>query len=102
MSLPLYFKQLQIGPMQNFVYLVGSTQTREAAVVDAAWDIDVILRLAAEDDMKITHALVTHTHPDHVGGRFAGVRIAGLAEILEQASLKVVIHRAEAGNLKFL
>jgi hypothetical protein len=81
---------------------VGSTQTREAAVVDAAWDIDAILRLAAEDDMKITHALVTHTHPDHVGGRFAGVQIAGLAEILGQARLKVVIHKAEAGSLKFL
>ena len=102
MNLPLYFKQIQLGPMQNFVYLVGSTQTREAAVVDAAWDIDAILRLAAEDDMKITHALVTHTHPDHVGGRFAGVQIAGLAEILGQAQLKVVIHKAEAGSLKFL
>ncbi len=102
MTLPLYFKQIQIGPMQNFVYLVGSTATRQAAVVDAAWDIDAILRRAAEDDMKITHALVTHTHPDHVGGRFAGVHIAGLEEILGKACLKVVIHKAEADNLKFV
>ena len=34
----LYFKQLQLGPMQNFVYLVGDTVTRQAAVIDAAWD----------------------------------------------------------------
>ena len=102
MNLPLYFKQLQIGPMQNFVYLVGSTATREAAVVDAAWDIDAILRLAAEDDMKITHALVTHTHPDHVGGRFSGVQIEGLSEILAKVPLKVAINKAEAGNLKAL
>jgi len=102
MNLPLYFKQVQIGPMQNFVYLVGSTQTREAAVVDAAWDIDAILRLAAEDDMKITHALVTHTHPDHVGGRFSGVQIEGLGEILAKVPLKIVINKAEAGYLKAL
>ena len=79
----LYFKQLEIGPMQNYVYLIGSTETRKVAVVDAAWDIDTILKLAAQDDMEITHAFVTHTHPDHVGGRFAGMEIQGVTELLE-------------------
>jgi hydroxyacylglutathione hydrolase len=59
----LYFKQIEIGPMQNYVYLIGSKETRKAAVVDAAWQIDTILRIAAQDDVEITHALVTHTHP---------------------------------------
>ncbi len=27
--------------MQNFVYLVGDAKTREAVVVDAAWDVKV-------------------------------------------------------------
>ncbi|MGH7847022.1 MAG: MBL fold metallo-hydrolase [Candidatus Binatia bacterium] len=100
MTARLYFKQLQIGPMQNFVYLVGSTATRKAAVVDAAWDIDAILQVAAEDEMEVSHALVTHTHPDHVGGSFAGVHIDGLVELLERAPLKTVIHKAEADYLK--
>jgi glyoxylase-like metal-dependent hydrolase (beta-lactamase superfamily II) len=102
MNLPLYFKQLAIGSMQNFVYLVGSSATRQLAIVDAAWDIDSILRIAAEDGMVITHALVTHTHPDHVGGRFGGMRIDGLAQLLEKIRLKVVVHKAEADQLKFL
>jgi glyoxylase-like metal-dependent hydrolase (beta-lactamase superfamily II) len=102
MTFPFYFKQLEIGPMQNFVYLVGSTETRKAAVVDAAWDIDTILRVAAEDEMEISHALVTHTHPDHVGGSFAGKEIQGLGEILARLPLKVVINKAEAGYLKTL
>src|SRR5207253_10912807 len=38
MKLPIYFKQLQLGPMQNYVYLLGDPNTHEAAVVDAAWD----------------------------------------------------------------
>jgi glyoxylase-like metal-dependent hydrolase (beta-lactamase superfamily II) len=83
-SYPLYFKQIEVGPMQNFVYLIGSAQTRKAAVVDAAWDIDEILNVAAADDMEITHAFVTHTHPDHVGGRFAGIEIEGVTELLEK------------------
>lgn len=98
----LYFKQLEIGPMQNFVYLIGSTETRKIAVVDAAWEIDKILKLAAQDDMEITHAFVTHTHPDHVGGRFAGMEIQGVTELLGKCKAKVVVHKAEAGFLKGL
>ena len=102
MSSPLYFKQIEIGPMHNYVYLIGSTETRKAAVVDAAWDIDEILRIAAQDEMKITHALVTHTHPDHVGGGFAGMEIAGAPELVEKCKAKVVVHKAEAEFIKEL
>jgi glyoxylase-like metal-dependent hydrolase (beta-lactamase superfamily II) len=98
----LYFKQIELGPMQNFVYLIGSMETRKVAVVDAAWEIDEILRLAAQDDMEITHALVTHTHPDHVGGRFAGVEIEGVTELLSKCKARVVVHKAEAEFLKGL
>jgi hydroxyacylglutathione hydrolase len=102
MNSPLYFKQLEIGPMQNYVYLLGSLETRKVAVVDAAWEIDTILRTAANDEVEITHAFVTHTHPDHVGGRFAGVEIAGLTELLSKCKAKVAVHKAEADALKEL
>ena len=98
----LYFKQIEIGPMQNYVYLLGSLQTRKIAVVDAAWEIDTILKIAAQDDVEITHAFVTHTHPDHVGGSFAGVEIAGVTELLSKCKAKVVVHKAEADFLKGL
>jgi glyoxylase-like metal-dependent hydrolase (beta-lactamase superfamily II) len=98
----LYFKQLEIGPMQNYVYLIGSTETRKVAVIDAAWQIDTILRIAAADDIEITHAFVTHTHPDHVGGRFAGVEIEGVAELLSKCKAKVVVHKNEAEFLEGL
>jgi glyoxylase-like metal-dependent hydrolase (beta-lactamase superfamily II) len=98
----LYFKQIEMGPMQNFVYLIGSLESRKVAVVDAAWEIDKILRVAAEDDVEITHAFVTHTHPDHVGGRFAGVEIEGVAELLAKCKAKVVVHKAEAEFLNVL
>jgi len=98
----LYFKQIEMGPMQNFVYLIGSTETRKVAVVDGAWGIDEILRIAAKDEVEITHALVTHTHPDHVGGRFAGMEIEGVTELLGKCKAKVVVHKAEAEFLKAL
>jgi len=98
----LYFKQLEIGPMQNYVYLIGSMETRKVAVVDAAWEIDTILKIAKQDEMEITHAFVTHTHPDHVGGGFAGMEIDGVTELLEKCKAKVVVHKAEAEFLKGL
>ena len=98
----LYFKQFELGPMQNYVYLIGSSETRKVAVVDAAWQIDTILRVAAEDDVEITHALVTHTHPDHVGGRFSGIDIEGVTELLDKCKAKVVVQKSEAEFLKGL
>ena len=34
----LLLHQAQVGPMANFVYLIGDPVTRKAAVVDPAWD----------------------------------------------------------------
>ncbi|MFQ5902849.1 MAG: MBL fold metallo-hydrolase [Candidatus Binatia bacterium] len=102
MSDRLYFKQIEIGPMQNFVYLVGSTESRKVAVIDAAWDIVKILRLAAADEMEVTHAFVTHTHPDHVGSSSRGAQIEGVEELLGKTKAKVVVHKAEAEFLQSL
>src|SRR5690349_9480624 len=74
----LYFRQIQIGPMANFVYLVGSRAAGEAVVVDPAWSVGELVKVAEADGMKLTAALVTHYHPDHVGGNFRGHSIEGL------------------------
>ena len=71
-------------------------------MVDAAWEIDTILKIAAQDDVEITHAFVTHTHPDHVGGHFCGNRNPGVNELLSKCKAKVVVHKAEADALKGL
>jgi hydroxyacylglutathione hydrolase len=97
MTAPIYLRQLEIGPMQNYVYLVGDADTREAAVVDAAWDIDAILEVAAKDGMTITKALVTHFHPDHLGGRYMGMNVIGATELLARVPVKVYINKREAG-----
>ena len=64
----IYIKQMELGPMQNFVYLIGCPRTKEAVVVDPAWAVPTILAQAEKDGMKIKHALVTHQHFDHING----------------------------------
>ena len=96
----LIIEQIEMGPMQNFVYIVGSRSTREVAVVDPAWDIDGILKLLEERDYKLTAALVTHYHPDHIGGSFGGNKIQGLSELLEKNPVKIYVHKSEAAGVK--
>ena len=95
----LYLKQVELGQMANYAYMIGSTKTKEAAVVDPAWEIDRLVELAESDGMRITHILVTHTHPDHVGGKLFGMEIPGIAELLKKVDAKVVINKAEADHL---
>jgi len=99
---PLYFKQIEIGPMQNFTYLIGDPVSHEALVVDAAWDIPALVQLVEQGGYTITKALVTHYHQDHLGGDFSGYHIQGAVELLEKVKAKVYIHKAEAPFLSRL
>ncbi|MCB9655979.1 MAG: MBL fold metallo-hydrolase [Deltaproteobacteria bacterium] len=97
----LYFRQIPIGPMANFAYLIGSKTTRTCLVVDPAWDVQTLLNLAHADEMTVTGALVTHYHPDHVGGHMFGFDVpGGVAELLAHAKAKIHVHKHEADGLK--
>lgn len=96
----LIIEQIEIGPMQNFTYLVGSRSTREVVIVDPAWDIDGLVRHIAERDYQLKGALVTHYHPDHCGGSMGGHSIEGISELLEKQGLKIYVHTEEADGLK--
>ena len=96
----LYLEQILVGPMENFVYLVGSKSTREVAIIDPAWDINGLLEHIQKRDLKLSAVLVTHYHPDHVGGGMGGHSIEGLAELLEKESVKTYVNKLEADGLK--
>jgi len=102
----LYFRQLLSGhdfavgdplavQMANFVYLIGDRSTGECAVIDPAYAVDDIVRVAAEDDMKITDVLATHHHPDHIGGSMMGHRIEGITKMLETGSYRIHLNENE-------
>lgn len=89
-EMQMYFKRLELGPMQNFVYLIGDPHSREAAVVDPGWEVPAILDAVAQDGYRLTGAFVTHHHFDHV---------MGLADLLKAVDLPVHVHRADAPML---
>ena len=89
---PLYLKQMEIGPMENFVYLVGDKNTREVLVVDPAWQVDTILRAVKEEDLKIKGALVSHYHFDHTNG---------IEELLESVDCPVYVNKNDSPFIEY-
>ena len=90
-ALPLVIKQMEIGPMQNYVYLIANNRTKEAAVVDPAWDVDQIRSEAKRSGYQITSALITHGQADHTNG---------IEELLKSHDIPIYVSEHEASFYK--
>lgn len=90
------------GQMANFVYLIGDTTSRECLVVDPAWDVRGIVGVAESDGMKVTGALATHYHPDHVGGDLFGIGVEGLREMMTWCPVPVHAHKEEDAGIRYM
>jgi glyoxylase-like metal-dependent hydrolase (beta-lactamase superfamily II) len=89
----LFFRQLLAGTdfaahtdlaaqMVNFVYLIGDRETGDVVAVDPAYSIPELLDIIDAEGMNLSGVLVTHWHPDHIGGDLMGYWIEGLRELL--------------------
>lgn len=107
----LFFRQLLAGrdfglrdmiatQMQNFIYLIGDRETGDCVIVDPAWAIDELVGMIEAEGMRLSGALVTHYHPDHVGGTFFGFTVPGLPELMAKRPCPVHVHRAEAEGVR--
>ncbi len=107
----IYFRQLLAGrqvardslaahQMANFMYVIGDPVTREAMIVDPAWDVAGLAETARADGYTLTGALVTHYHPDHVGGDLWGLSVDGLATLMTEQPVPVYVNKNEGDGLK--
>ncbi len=98
-----YFRQLLAGrdfaaddpiaqQMVNFVYLVGDRETGEAIAIDPAYGPAELVEILGADGMHLGGVLVTHYHPDHVGGSLGGWTIDGVAELLALPGVDAKVH----------
>src|ERR1700728_3839679 len=103
----LYFRQLLSGrdfargdgiaqQMRNFAYLIGDRDTGDCVVVDPAYAANDLLDILENDGMPLSGVLVSHHHPDHVGGSMMGFELKGLAELLERVNVPVHVNNNEA------
>ena len=64
----MVFEQIRVGGDRNFAYLIGDEASREAAVVDPAYDPEMVLSRCRELDLTPRYLINTHGHSDHVNG----------------------------------
>jgi hydroxyacylglutathione hydrolase len=58
-------RQMKVGPMQNFVYLLVDDSSREAMVIDSGWETDEILVAVRKEKLEARFVVATHHHSDH-------------------------------------
>ncbi|TSE01171.1 MBL fold metallo-hydrolase [Skermania sp. ID1734] len=102
----LYFRQLLSGrdfapgdpiatQMRNFAYLIGDRESRDCVVVDPAYAAGDLVDTLEADGMQLSGVLVTHHHPDHVGGEMLGFSLPGLTELLDRQQVPVHVNNQE-------
>jgi hydroxyacylglutathione hydrolase len=59
---------LILGPVATNAYLIADSVSGEAAVIDPAWEGNLILVEAKKRGWRIGQIWITHAHFDHIGG----------------------------------
>ena len=86
--MPYTLKQFEIGPMQNFSYVIGDEKTKDAFVVDPAWQADTIVKTVEEAGFKLKGLLVSHAHYDHTNA---------ILDLLKKFDIPVYANANEVG-----
>jgi len=70
----MFFKQIPVGTLQNFSYIIGDPETHKSALVDPAWEVNKLLGLCKDTGLTVCYVINTHSHHDHVEGNDAVVK----------------------------
>jgi glyoxylase-like metal-dependent hydrolase (beta-lactamase superfamily II) len=86
-----------IGPMENNIFIVSDSDTREGYVLDAGWEPEQVAQAA--DGLTVKAILITHGHRDHHEQAHAlkgllkapvGIGIDDAAQLSMEADLLIV------------
>lgn len=64
----MFFQHVYDKSLAQASYLIGCQAKGEAIVIDAQRDMDVYLKIAAQNNLTITHIAETHIHADFLAG----------------------------------
>ena len=76
-------RQISVGTMQNFVYIVADASGGEALAVDSGWETEPIIKAAEQAKVKVKYAVATHNHFDHT---------SSLNELAHAVGARIVAH----------
>jgi glyoxylase-like metal-dependent hydrolase (beta-lactamase superfamily II) len=65
-TVDVYWCSVTSGMTINYSWVVMSKHTRDAVIIDPAWELSKITRLISANSLHLRAVLVTHHHHDHI------------------------------------
>jgi len=66
----MIIKTVQVGELRTNCYIVASSKTKEAIIIDPGDEAEKIIEAIEAEKLKPILIVNTHAHPDHVGANF--------------------------------
>jgi len=84
---------MKSGAFINYNYLIVDDTSKNAAIIDPAWDLEAIEKELSTQKARLTHILLTHSHHDHTNL---------VNQLVEKYDCDVYIHHEESRYYKFI
>ncbi len=88
----MVIKQVEVGGMLNFAYIIGDPETGEGLVIDPSWEAERLYGMAKEAGLVIKYILNTHCHEDHVNGNKRMKELTGAPIAIHEVEHKYLRH----------
>lgn len=87
----MFIERIPAGVYAVNCYVFADDKTDQAIVVDPGGDVDKIIEVLENKDLKLNYIILTHGHGDHIGG---------VEELKEKTAAPIYIHKDDAYMLR--
>lgn len=80
----MFLERIPAGIYAVNCYVLGDKATNKAVVIDPGGDVDRIIKMLEDNDLKLEYIMLTHAHVDHIGG---------VEELINRTGIPVYMHK---------